>query len=36
MATFTKIEDGQMPSIEVSASRIVSDINPLIYGGFTE
>jgi hypothetical protein len=36
MTTFQKIEDDQTATIDVSGTRIMSDINPLIYGGFVE
>ncbi|CAK7238543.1 hypothetical protein SEUCBS140593_010794 [Sporothrix eucalyptigena] len=36
MTTFTQIPDGEAPSIDVSLKRIVSDINPMMYGGFLE
>ena len=36
MTTFTKISDAETPSIDVSLRHVVSDINPLMYGGFLE
>ena len=36
MTSLTKIRDDQTPSITVSSKHTVADINPLIYGGFTE
>lgn len=36
MTTFTKIQDGETPSIDVSSSRVLSDIDPMVYGGFIE
>lgn len=36
MTSFEKIKDGEIASIDVSGTRVVSDINPLIYGGFLE
>jgi alpha-N-arabinofuranosidase len=36
MKSFTKIKDEETPSIEVSATRVISDIDPMIYGGFLE
>jgi alpha-N-arabinofuranosidase len=35
-ATFTRIEDGESPSITVHPSHTVAEINKNIYGGFTE
>ncbi|PSR90547.1 Arabinosidase C [Coniella lustricola] len=36
MTTFTKLGDGDTPLIEVDAKKILSKIDPLMYGGFTE
>lgn len=36
MTTFTKIADKDEPSIYTSADHVIADINPLMYGGFTE
>ena len=36
MTTYTAIEDGQQAEISLSGSHTISDINPMIYGGFTE
>ncbi|KAI9643988.1 hypothetical protein NHQ30_007340 [Ciborinia camelliae] len=36
MTTFTRIPDGETPSINVDVSRRLSKINPMIYGGFME
>lgn len=36
MTLFIRISDGDTPSIEVTLLRVVSDINPLMYGGFLE
>ncbi|KAH7084545.1 glycoside hydrolase superfamily [Paraphoma chrysanthemicola] len=36
MATFTKIEDGESPSIIINPSHTIAKVNDNIYGGFTE
>ncbi|TPX13159.1 uncharacterized protein E0L32_006359 [Thyridium curvatum] len=36
MTTFTRIDDGETPVIEVDALKKLSKIDPMIYGGFTE
>jgi hypothetical protein len=36
MTTFEKIKDEETPTIDVSGTRVISDIDPLIYGGFME
>ncbi|KAH9206240.1 glycoside hydrolase superfamily [Leptodontidium sp. 2 PMI_412] len=36
MTTYTQIKEGVEPSIFTSSKHVVADINPLIYGGFTE
>lgn len=36
MATFTRIEEGERPSITVNPRAIVSKIEDNVYGGFTE
>jgi hypothetical protein len=36
MTTFEKIKDEEIPTIDVSGKRVISDIDPLIYGGFIE
>jgi hypothetical protein len=36
MATFTKIEEGESPSILIHPSNKIAKINDNIYGGFTE
>jgi hypothetical protein len=36
MTTYTEIDDGQQAEISLSGSHTISDINPMIYGGFTE
>ncbi|PBP20111.1 glycoside hydrolase family 51 protein [Diplocarpon rosae] len=36
MATFTRIPEGETPSIRVDVNRRLSKIDPNIYGGFTE
>lgn len=36
MATFTQLKATDEPSIYTNAEHVVSDINPLTYGGFTE
>ncbi|KAF7125425.1 hypothetical protein CNMCM5793_001603 [Aspergillus hiratsukae] len=36
MKSFTKIKNEETPSIELSPTRIISDIDPMIYGGFLE
>jgi hypothetical protein len=35
-ATFTRIEEGEQPSIVVHPSHKVAKVNDNIYGGFTE
>jgi hypothetical protein len=36
MASFTKIEESEMPSITIHPSHKIAKINNNIYGGFTE
>jgi alpha-N-arabinofuranosidase len=36
MATYTRIKDEAEASIFTSPKHVVADINPLMYGGFTE
>jgi alpha-N-arabinofuranosidase len=36
MATFTKIEESETPSITIHPSHKIAKINDNIYGGFTE
>lgn len=36
MATFTKLSDGEDPSISVDPKNKISKINDHMYGGFTE
>lgn len=36
MTSLTEIRDDESPSITVSPKHTVADINPMIYGGFTE
>jgi alpha-N-arabinofuranosidase len=36
MTTFTRISTDETPSIYTSPDQVISDISPLIYGGFTE
>ncbi|RDW87539.1 glycoside hydrolase family 51 protein [Coleophoma crateriformis] len=36
MTTLTQIKDEESPSIFTSPDHVISDINPLMYGGFTE
>ena len=36
MTSYTQIKEGVEPSIFISPKHVIADINPLIYGGFTE
>jgi alpha-N-arabinofuranosidase len=36
MATFTRIEGGESPSITIHPSHTIAKVNDNIYGGFTE
>jgi hypothetical protein len=36
MTSYTQIKEGVEPSIFTSPKHVIADINPLIYGGFTE
>jgi hypothetical protein len=36
MTTYTRTAPGEQPAIYTSPEHIISKINPLIYGGFTE
>jgi alpha-L-arabinofuranosidase len=36
MTSFTRISEDENPAIFTSPSHVISDIDPLIYGGFTE
>jgi alpha-N-arabinofuranosidase len=36
MASFTRIEEGESPSITIDPSHKIAKINDNIYGGFTE
>jgi alpha-N-arabinofuranosidase len=36
MTTFTRIPEEETPVIDVDASRRLSKIDPMTYGGFTE
>jgi alpha-N-arabinofuranosidase len=36
MATFTRIEDGDSPSITIHPDHKIAKIDDKIYGGFTE
>lgn len=36
MTTFTKIPEDDFPSISIDTDRVLSEIKPEIYSGFTE
>jgi alpha-N-arabinofuranosidase len=36
MATFTRIEEGESPSITIHPNHKIAEIDNNIYGGFTE